>query len=425
MKRKTIIVAIVTLILAIAGAFFGVTYTEEDVEKISEGVETVVNIVVDNQSTVEIPEAYIEDEENLEEQEVESEAFELQGEIAYNGTSKLPTVKVGEYAGLTYYSQIDTRWKNVLYSAIKSSKQTIGTSGCGPTCGAMIVSSIKGNITPKTMADLYVKYGYRSTSSGTYWSAFRFTADVFDIDYKEVNKLDEAVKLLKKDYMLIVACGNGLFTTGGHFIVIYDIEGDNLKIYDPYLYSGKFNTSTRRGKVTVKGNTVYCSKENFEEYSNYSIFFAFKNDNKVAVTGTTTKTEVKTSVYTRYVKVKKSLNVRSGAGTKYKIVGTKKNGSKVTVYEEKGNWSRIGTNQWVYSDYLTDSNVTIKNTVGQYKKFKKTYTYIYSKSNLSGTKYTYLEGTKIKIVKNVSSKADKIYVPATGRYGYVSTSVYK
>lgn len=420
MKRKTIIMAIVTVVLAIAGAFFGVTYTEEDIKEISEGVETVVSII--DQSTVEIPEAYIEDEERLEEQEVEDESFELQGEIAYNGTSELPKVELGDYAGLTYYSQIDSRWKNVMYSSINSSNQTIGTSGCAPTCGAMIVSSIKGNITPKTMADLYVKYGYRSANNGTYWSAFRFTADVFDIGYNEVYKLDEAIKLLNENYMLVVACGNGLFTTGGHFIVVYGIDGDSLKIYDPYLYSGKFNTSTRRGKAQVEGNTVYVEKETFRAYANYSGFFAFKNDNKTVVSNTT-KTEIKTSTYTRYVKVKTSLNVRSGAGMKYKIVGTKKNGSKVTVYEEKGNWSRIGTNKWVYSTYLTDSNIT--NTVGQYKRLKKTYTYIYSKSNLSGTKYTYLANTKVKIVKNISTKIDKIYVPATGRCGYVSISAYK
>lgn len=104
MNRKTIIIAIVTILLAIAGAIFGITYTDEDVKEISEGIETVVNIV-DNQSTTEIPEAYIEDEEALEYQETEKEGFELQGEIAYNGASNLPKVEVGEYAGLTYYNQ--------------------------------------------------------------------------------------------------------------------------------------------------------------------------------------------------------------------------------------------------------------------------------------------------------------------------------
>jgi len=79
--------------------------------------------------------------------------------------------------------------------------------------GAMVVSSIRGNITPPEMADLYVKYGFRSASNGTYWSAFRWTADVFDINYKETIYLDEACKLLQDNYYLIVACGNGLFTT--------------------------------------------------------------------------------------------------------------------------------------------------------------------------------------------------------------------
>ena len=115
-KKKLIISAVVTILLALAGVFFGIEYTQDDVDKISEGVETVVSIIEENQSTKEIPEAYIEDEKTLEEQETESEAFELQGKIAYNGSSELPNVQLGEYAGLTYYSQIDPRWKNKLYT---------------------------------------------------------------------------------------------------------------------------------------------------------------------------------------------------------------------------------------------------------------------------------------------------------------------
>ena len=54
-KKKIIITSIVTIILAVAGALFGITYTDEDVEKISEGIETVVEII-ENESTQEIPE---------------------------------------------------------------------------------------------------------------------------------------------------------------------------------------------------------------------------------------------------------------------------------------------------------------------------------------------------------------------------------
>ncbi|MFR3783706.1 MAG: hypothetical protein ACLTXR_08170 [Clostridia bacterium] len=90
------------------------------------------------------------------------------------------------------------------------------------------------------------------------------------MDMEETYYLDKAVELLRNNHYVIVSCGNGLFTTGGHFIVLVGIDGDTLKIYDPYLYSGKFSTSTRRGKVTVDGNTVYCSIDNFRNYANYS-----------------------------------------------------------------------------------------------------------------------------------------------------------
>lgn len=429
-NKKLIITAVVTVVLAIAGMLFGIKYTDDDIKEISEGVETVVSIIEENQSTKEIPEAYVEDEQALEEQEVEDEGFELQGEIAYNGSSELPSVSLGQYTGLTYYSQIDSRWKNKLYTSTGNSSQTMGSSACGPTCSAMVVSSIKGTILPTTMADLYVQYGFRSASNGTYWSAFRWTADVFDIGYKEIYKLNDVCDLLEENYMIISACGNGLFTTGGHFILIYGYEdingngqcdsGDRLKIYDPYLYSGKFNLSTRRGKAQVEGNTVYVEKETFRAYANYSGFFAFKNDR------TDTKEDnanVVTATYNRYVKVNTSLNVRSGPGTSYNVVGRKYNGDKVTVYKESSNWSNIGTNEWVSSDYLTDSTVQVPNTVGQYKKLKSTTT-LYSNSNLTGTRYTYLKNTKVKILQNVSSTVDRIYVSATGRYAYVDNSAF-
>lgn len=430
-NKKLIISAFVTVVLAIAGMLFGIKYTDDDIKEISEGVETVVSIIEENQSTKEIPEAYVEDEQALEEQEVEDEGFELQGEIAYNGSSELPSVSLGQYTGLTYYSQIDSRWKNKLYTSTGNSSQTMGSSACGPTCSAMVVSSIKGTILPTTMADLYVQYGFRSANNGTYWSAFRWTADVFDIGYKEIYKLNDVCDLLEQNYMIISACGNGLFTTGGHFILIYGYEdtngsgqcdsGDRLKIYDPYLYSGKFNLSTRRGKATVEGNTVYVEKETFRAYANYSGFFAFKNDR------TDTKEDnanVVTATYNRYVKVNTSLNVRSGPGTSYNVVGRKYNGDKVTVYKESSNWSNIGMNEWVSSDYLTDSNVQVPNTVGQYKKLKSTTT-LYSNSNLTGTRYTYLKNTKVKILQNVSSTVDRVYISATGRYAYVDNSAFR
>ena len=58
---------------------------------------------------------------------------------------------------------------------------------------------------------------------------------------------------------------------------------------------------------------------------------------------------------TKYVKVNTSLNVRIGAGTQYRSIGSLKNGTKVIVYEERNGFSKIGDSQWVSSQYLSDA----------------------------------------------------------------------
>ena len=285
----------------------------------------------------------------------------------------------------------------------------------------MVVTAIKGTITPDTMGDLFVQYGYRSANNGTYWSAFRWVADVFDIGYQECSSLDTAVDLVRNNNYVICSVGNGLFTTGGHFIVIVGIEGDTLKIYDPYLYSGKFDTSTRRGKVTVSGNTVYCSISNFRNYANYKGFFAYKHDGNVQEnTGNVT-----TSTYTRYVSTNSlNLNVRNAPNGS--VIGSLKKGTQVTVAETNGSWSRITnpTSGWVSSSYLSSSYVSssTSNTVGQTRKTKRCY--LYSNSNLTGKVYTYLANTTVTILQNVSSNVDKVRVNLTGREAYINTSNY-
>ena len=290
----------------------------------------------------------------IDEQSLEVESFEEQGPIAYNGDEKHQNINLGNYIGLTYYSQIDSRWASHPYTSINKSSQTIGTSGCGPTCASMVVTATRGTITPPEMGDLFVEHGYRSANNGTYLSAFRFVADTFNIEYNETYKLDNAINLLNNNYYVVASCGNGLFTTGGHLILIVGVENDTLKIYDPFLYNGKFETSTRRGKVTVSGNTVYCSISNFRKYANYTRFFAYKHDSNVPTNNYVPSTNTNT---TMYVKANGGLNVRSSPNGKK--VGALSNGSQVIVYETQGNWSRIGTNRWVCSDYLTNSKSTV------------------------------------------------------------------
>ena len=52
------------------------------------------------------------------------------------------------------------------------------------------------------------------------------------------------------------------------------------------------------------------------------------------------------------VRVNSKLNVRGGAGTNNRIIRQLSNGTKVTVYEQKDGWGRIGNGEWVSMAYL-------------------------------------------------------------------------
>lgn len=429
-QKRNITLIIISILVGLLGGFgfYNVNQDKSTEELIGSAVNEVVDYI-DNKSTTEIPELTEIDEQTLEVQETESEGFEEQGEIAYNGSDKAPDVSVGEYAGLTYYSQLDNRWSRKMYSSTGDTSQTIGSSGCGPTSASMVVSSIKGNITPDIMSDLYVQYGYRSANNGTYWSAFKWTADVFNIGYSECYKLDDAVAKLKDNHYIIASCNQGLFTYGGHFIVLIGVEGDYIKVYDPYLYNGKFEVSSRRGLATVTGNTVYVGIDNFREYANYQKFFCFKNDRKevkenTTITVVTDKVESNVTTVNYQVKITANggLNIRSGASTSYSRVGGYTKNSIVTILAENNGWGKTDKG-WISLAYTSRDIATLNNTVGQTKKLTKAST-LYSNSNLTGTKYNYKANTTITILQNISASVDKVKVNVTGRIAYINNSNY-
>ena len=431
-QYRNVTLIIVSILVGLLGGFgfYNANKDKSNDEIINSAVNEVLDYI-DNKSSTEIPNLTETDEQSLEVQETEAEGFEEQGIVAYEGSEKAPNVQLGEYAGLTYYSQLDNRWRYNMYSSVGDSSQTIGTSGCGPTSAAMVVSSIKGNITPDQMANLYAQYGYRSANQGTYWSAFKWTADVFDIGYSECYKLDDAVAKLKDNHYIIASCNQGLFTYGGHFIVLTGVEGDYIKVYDPYLYNGKFDVASRRGKATVSGNTVYVSIENFRAYANYQKFFCFKNDRTDIKENTTTTvvtdnttSNVNTVNYQVRVTANGGLNIRTGASTSYSRVGGYAKGSIVTILAESNGFGKTNLG-WIYLAYTSRdiSTLNIVQTVGQTKKLTRD-SILYSNSNLTGYKYNYKANTTITILQNISSNVDKVRVNATGRIAYINNSNY-
>lgn len=417
--------------------------SDEVMELASDTVEAVAD--GEDVASEEIIEAKEADEESLEvEAALEPDADIEQENISYDGafTGKGAPL-LGECQGLTYYSQADSRWANIIYTAYGDKSQTIKNSGCGPTSAAMVVSSSKGAILPSTMAQLFVDNGYRTRNNGTAWAAWAFVADYFNFsEYVSTSSFSTMQKYLTTDknkdgvadYFVVCSAGSGLFTSGGHYIVLVDDTNGVITVYDPYLYYGKFNTASRKAAgVKVSGNAAYVSESSFKKYGAIKNYWIFSNDNvskkeaepeKPPDSGSTDKT------YTAYVNTKSSnLNVRNGPGTGYKVVDSLKKGTKVTVYETKSGWSRIGKNRWVSSNYLTSkkpksSTPAYKTTVGKSYKLNGSTT-LYSKPDLSGTQYSYKGNTTVIVLEHASETVDKIKCPATGRVAYVSVNKLK
>ena len=414
-----------------------VIISAETKELVSDTIEDIEN--GEDIATNEVIESSAEEEATVfDEGAVEPDAQVEQENIAYEGSNSGDGLNLlGAYQGLTYYNQADSRWANKLYTSTGNRTQTMASSACGPTAAAMVVSSSKGAILPTTMAQLFVDNRYRTANNGTAWAAFPFVADYFGFkEYYKTTSFSTMTKYLKKGYFVIASCNSGLWTTGGHYIVLVADNGGTITVYDPYLYNGKFNTASRRAaNVRVSGNAAYVSETNFKKYSNAIQYWIFSNDHSSnsSNSSSSSSSNAGTAVnYTRYVATQSApLNIRSGPGTNYNIVGSLSKGTKVTVMATSGKWSRIGTNRWVSSEYLsasrinssTSSSSSYKTKVGNTYKLKSNTT-LYSRSNLSGTKYSYKANTTIRVLSHVSTTIDYIYVVYTGRYAYCPVSAF-
>lgn len=170
-----------------------------------------------------------------------------------------------------YYNQADKRWANYPYPSRVYPNATVKSSGCGPTSAAMIISSFLKTIYPNEMAKLFLDNGLRA-DTGTSHEAFSWIAKKYNLKMKKTVYIADAVEYLKKGGMCIAYCkAGGLFSTGGHIIVLSELRGENLVVFDPYLYANKFKSGNRKC-VSVQGNECIVSVNNFKKYCDYTLY---------------------------------------------------------------------------------------------------------------------------------------------------------
>lgn len=172
---------------------------------------------------------------------------------------------IGEYtvsAGNSFkqpvdYKQGDSRWGKVVYTSCGNKKQTIANSGCGPTSMADIVATFKdAKVTPVQMCELALKWGYRTSNSGTAWGFFKRIADHYGFSkFVQTSSLETMKNCLASGGYVVCSMGPGYWTKGGHFICAWKFDSTYIYCNDPASSS---RTRQKQSEFLKERKQFFC-----------------------------------------------------------------------------------------------------------------------------------------------------------------------
>lgn len=139
---------------------------------------------------------------------------------------------IGTYPanGMKIPHYLQTDYANVPYGS-----SNIAACGCGPTSFAMVASYLTGTTITPADAVAWCGNSYYVWGAGTSWSYFEAAAKHFGCGaVRESYDANEVLKALSEGHPIISSQHAGLFTRGGHFIVLRGVEnGNKVLVNDP------------------------------------------------------------------------------------------------------------------------------------------------------------------------------------------------
>lgn len=132
--------------------------------------------------------------------------------------------------GMQIPHYLQTDYGNIPYGG-----GSIASSGCGPTSFAMIASYLTGNTITPPDAVAWCGNSYYKPGVGTYWSYFQAAASHFGCgSVTQTSNANTVLQALSEGCPVISSQRAGLFTSGGHFIVLRGVTANGkVLVNDP------------------------------------------------------------------------------------------------------------------------------------------------------------------------------------------------
>lgn len=127
--------------------------------------------------------------------------------------------------------QFDPRWGYFEYGG-----KEMALSGCGPTCLAMTILALtdEEDVTPDKIVTYSLENGHYVENVGTAWKLMDEFPTLYGLSVEHPTLKEASMKAaLDEGKVLICSVKKGVFTAGGHFIVIYGYNESGFMVNDP------------------------------------------------------------------------------------------------------------------------------------------------------------------------------------------------
>lgn len=136
---------------------------------------------------------------------------------------------------VVYFNQMDERYAGKPYGTDR-----IGSSGCGPTAMAIVVSTLTGTVVdPVEMAEWAYENGYWCKNSGSYHALIPGAAGHFGLSVSgcTASEPQRILDALSEGKLVVAIMAKGHFTKSGHFIVLRGVKDGKILVADPGSFS--------------------------------------------------------------------------------------------------------------------------------------------------------------------------------------------